>query len=207
MTRFLLALALGLTIALPAIPSDDGASAAKRKLKTFSRTDPVGQSDASNDVTQVAEITPADNPFSFTNVQRIRKLQQITFTATIDDGDTGPGEIDEDDLTLALDGIDTGILLNGFRGDETDTQTVSGVPINQSQILAALKADGELAAAFVDDDVDGVNGNNFLDVPGEFDTTLVLEGKKKGKNKKGGKKRLAVTRDEDASQKPGLAAH
>lgn len=189
MTRFLLAIALGLVLALPAIPSDDGASAAKRKLKTFTRSDTVGQSDASNDVTQVAEITPADDPFSFDKVKRVRKLQKITFTATIDDGDSGPGEIDEDDLTLALDGIDTGILLNGFRGNETDTQTVSGVPINQNQILAALKVDGELAAAFVDDDVDGVNGNNFLDVPGEFDTTLVLEGQRKGKNRKGGKKR------------------
>lgn len=185
--RLLLALSVGLAVALPVVPYAD-LLVAKAKLKPYTRTDTVAQSDASNDTTQVATITPAANPFTFAGIGKIRTLARITFTATIDDGDTGPGEIDENDLTLALDGIDTGILLNGFRDNETDTQTVSGVPINQSQILAALKADGELAAAFVDDDVDGVNGNNFLDVPGTFDTTLILEGKQRGKNKKGGKK-------------------
>ena len=177
------------TLASPR-PSRTGDSAeAKAKLKNFTKTDTVAQSDASNDVTQLALITAEDAPFTFEKFARIRGLAEITFTATIDDGDTGTGEIDENDLTLALDGIDTGLLLNGFRNGATDTQTVSGAPINEAQILAALKADGELAATFVDADVDGTNGNNFLDVPGEFDTTLVLAGKQAGKHKKRGKKR------------------
>ena len=189
MTRFLLALALAVAVTVPSLQNTDHAVVAKSKLKTFSKTDTVAQSDASNDVTQVATITPEDDPFTFEKFGKIRSLAEITFTATIDDGDTGLGEIDENDLTLALDGIDTGLLLNGFRDGETDTQTVSGAPINEAQILAALKADGELAATFVDADVDGTNGNNFLDVPGEFNTTLVLVGKQAGKHKKGGKKR------------------
>lgn len=183
MMRGLLLLVLGLSVVLTPIQSDDGVSAAKSKRQNFVKTDTVAQSDASNDITQVAAITSEDAPFSFEKVAKMRRLERITFTATIDDGDTGPGDIDENDLTLALDGIDTGIVLNGFRNNETDTQTVSGAPINQSQILAALKADGVLAAAFVDDDVDGVNGNNFLDVPGEFNTTLALKGKQKGKKR------------------------
>ena len=40
--------------------------------------------------------------------------------ASILDGDTGAGDFDENNLTLALDGIDTGLVLNGLAaGSET----------------------------------------------------------------------------------------
>jgi hypothetical protein len=42
-------------------------------------------------------------------VGKIRGITQVSITATITDGDTGAGEFDEGDLTLDLDGIDTGI--------------------------------------------------------------------------------------------------
>jgi hypothetical protein len=81
------------------------------------------------------------------------------------------------DLTLALDGIDTGIALNGFPPADPDTETIGGVPLNKEQILAALQADGELEASIIDADP----GDNMLGVPSAFETTLALKGKQKRK--------------------------
>lgn len=77
-------------------------------------------------------------------------------------------------LLLALDGIDTGIALNGFPGDNAEaTLTVRGAPASRGAILAALKADGTLAATVIDTTDEG----NFIEVPADADTTLVLTGK------------------------------
>jgi hypothetical protein len=54
------------------------------------------------------------------------------------------------------------------------------VPANKSQILAALKADGQLAATII---VATVPTGNQVVVPADFDTTLVLKGKQKGKRR------------------------
>jgi len=77
----------------------------------------------------VADINAANDPFSYSRVGKTRRIIQATIKATIYDGDTGPGEGDVDDLTLALDGFDTGIKLNGFPDDKTQTRTISGVPV------------------------------------------------------------------------------
>jgi hypothetical protein len=178
MVRFLLALALGLTFAWPVVPSEDDASAAKRKLKSFTKTDTVAQSGATSVQAENAAITDPGNPFVFAKVGKIRRLDRIFLTATIDDGSTAPGNQDENQLSLVLDGIDTGLLLNGF-GSDLDTRTTGGVPDNAQQILSALKADGELVAT-IDD---ATPGNNQLTIPATSDTTLVLKGKQKGKKK------------------------
>ncbi|MGH2613908.1 MAG: hypothetical protein ACRDJC_01610 [Thermomicrobiales bacterium] len=175
--RIVLALAIGLAIVVTAVESDERANAAK--LKKFTKTDTVPQSGDSGVQANGARITSADDPFTFEKVAKIRRLTEITITATLSDADAGPGDPDENQLTLALDGIDTGILLNGFRDDSTDTLTISGVPDNKSQILAALKTDGELAATIVDASPD----DNGLAVPATFDTILVLEGKQKRKKR------------------------
>jgi hypothetical protein len=88
-----------------------------------------------------------DAAFSFSGVENIRQLTQVTITTTITNGETGPGEREENDLLLALDGINTGIKMNGFREGQTDTQTISGAPINRDAIVAALKEDGQLEGA------------------------------------------------------------
>lgn len=49
---------------------------------------------------------------------------------TLTDGNSAPGEFGENDLTLALGGIVTGIRLNGYRIGQTDTRTNSGDPAN-----------------------------------------------------------------------------
>jgi hypothetical protein len=179
MTRWPLVLAVILTIVLPVTGGEDDARAAKRKLRPFTKTDTVAQSGGNYTETQGAGITPAGDPFTFEKVARIRRLTHISITATINDLDAGPGEDEEDQLTLALGGIDTGISLNGFRDDNTDTLTIRGAPENRAQIIAALKADGELAATITDT----VPGSNGFSVPATADTTLVLEGKLKRKKR------------------------
>ncbi len=114
-----------------------------------------------------------DQPFTFAQVDKIRKITKIRITLTLFSGNTAPGDTDENQLTLALDGIDTGLVLNGFRDWETDTQTIGGTPKNEAQIRAALQADGELHATIIDaDPADGViNGTS------QWNTTLMLKGK------------------------------
>jgi hypothetical protein len=93
-------------------------------------------------------------------------------TLTLFDGDTGGGPFDTDrnNLTLGLDGIDTGILLNGFRDSETVTRTITGIPNNAAQILAAMKADGQLVGTIID----RTPNDNFVEIPATFDTTLQI---------------------------------
>src|SRR5436305_2758826 len=79
-------------------------------------------------------------------------IDSITLTVTIKDGDSGPGQFDFNNLSIGLDGIDTGIKLNGFLGGANPidssgpitTLDVAGAPQNAAAILAALRPDGQL---------------------------------------------------------------
>jgi hypothetical protein len=148
-------------------------------LKNFTQSSTKAQSGDTAVQVEDARITAANNPYTFGKklVKKIAKIEKITIRATITDGDTGPGDFDENNLTLALDGIDTGIKLNGFRSGETDTRTNTGTPINQNAIKNALKADRKLSATIIDH----VNpaGNNEVDIPANFETTLTIQGKRK----------------------------
>jgi Bacterial Ig-like domain len=97
-------------------------------------------------------------------------IDQVSITMTLFDGDTGPGDFDRDQLTLGLDGIDTGIKLNDFLDETTTTQTITGVPNNAADILAALQADGQLNATVIDQSPD----DNILTFDATIDTTLVI---------------------------------
>ena len=173
MTRALLALALILTV-LAAASVDGAAAGAKRRLRSVTERDVAVQSGATDAKAAGAAITDTADPFAFRDVGGLRRLTQVTITLTITDGDTGPGEFDEGELVLALDGVDTGIALDGFRNLQTDTRTIGGAPANAWQILAALKADGELVATVIDrDPVD----DNEVTVPANVETKLTLKGK------------------------------
>ena len=126
-----------------------------------------------------ARINRVDEPFTFGNSGSLFDITNITITLTVLDGDTGAGPPPDqfrDTLRLFLDGIDTGILLNGlddasnddnpvFPGDyASGTETISGSPINASAILAALQADGQLLATIYATAGD-VNDGNLLTVP------------------------------------------
>ncbi|GCL35462.1 hypothetical protein SR1949_05570 [Sphaerospermopsis reniformis] len=100
------------------------------------------------------------------------QIQDIEISFVMDDGDSAPGDFDFNDLTLYLDDINTGIILNGWPNDASDFRnTVSGTPLNGDAILAALQADGKLIATFSDADPD----DNFWDLSGGFDATLKIK--------------------------------
>ena len=176
MKHLLLALILILPLTLVGAESE---LAARAKLKTFTKTSTANQAQSDADPPAFLVTDPA-GPFTFRKVSKIRKLTNLTITLTLDDGDTGSGETDENQLTLALDGIDTGILLNGFNSGEIETLAFSGVPRNEAALRAALKADGQLAATIfkADDDNNGILGSSANT------TTLVIQGKQKVKQKK-----------------------
>jgi hypothetical protein len=154
--------------------SSDVSAAAKRKNFTKSSTVPQSGVTASSPSNAAgARITAANNPYSFSNTRTIASLKQVTIRATIFDGGTGPGSGDENDLFLELDGINTGIALNGFRTGKTDTRTISGSPNQKRALKDALKADGKLVARIFDADPTDVNS---LGIPDTDETTLRIKG-------------------------------
>jgi hypothetical protein len=62
-----------------ALASDTDAA----RLRNFTKTDTALQSGDTNVQGEVAKINVANDPFSFTRVGKIRKITQITITATI----------------------------------------------------------------------------------------------------------------------------
>lgn len=112
--------------------------------------------------------------FNYTpaQVSSLATIDQIAITLQIRDGDTASGNFDFNDLTLYLDGINTGIRLNGFPNNNTVTLTVGPLNnINGAALLAALQ-DGVFIATAVDADP---NDNDF-GVPSTFRATLSLTG-------------------------------
>jgi hypothetical protein len=104
-------------------------------------------------------------------------IDQLTVTLTINDGDSDVDEFDFDNLTLALDGIDTGLKLNGFRNNAIVTLDIQG-PSNSAALLAALQADGKLVGTVLDVDSDNVSQQapEFIGFPADIQTTLVIDG-------------------------------
>jgi hypothetical protein len=116
---------------------------------------------------------PAPYTFGAQEVQACESIESITVTLTLFDGDTGdgPNDTDRNNLILALDGIDTGIALNGFRDSQTDTNTITGTPNNAARILAALRPDSQLVGTIFD----RTPNDNLVGIPAIFDTTLQIE--------------------------------
>jgi hypothetical protein len=149
-------------------------AAQAKRLRNFNLRDLAAQSGFNNVIFgQKAAINAANDRFFFSNGDKVRRIDQISITATINDGDSAPGDPNFNKLSLALDGIDTGIKLNGFRNGETDTVTNSGTPTNAEQIVAALRADKRLKATILEDP----NDLNIVAIPANFKTTLQIKGK------------------------------
>src|SRR5688572_26489919 len=108
MKHLLLALILVLPLTLVGVGRDRSTEAA---LVTFTKTSSVAQAQQEFVEAEDFLITDPAGPFTFQKVGTIRKLTRITITVTLFGADTGPGQLDENDLTLELDGIDTGIKL------------------------------------------------------------------------------------------------
>ena len=94
----------------------------------------------------------ASNPFTFTGYNNLTSIASLSITLTALASGLLPGE----SWGLFLDGIDTGILMSGFKAYNVEgvpagsELTFTGVPINQAAILAALAADGQLVATIHD---------------------------------------------------------
>ena len=117
-------------------------------------------------------LTPVGIPWDFTgqNYNALTTIHTLEVTLTMFDGDTGAGNFDFGQLTLGLDGIDTGLALNGFNNAQTLTLTITGTT-NPPPILAALQADGKLVGTIIDAD----SGDNYIRLPSNFSTTLTIE--------------------------------
>jgi hypothetical protein len=107
----------------------------------------------------------------------LTSIDKLTVTLTINDGDSAQGEFDFNNLNLALDGLDTGLKLNGFPNGGVLTLDIEG-PNNAAGLLAALKSDGILVGTVLDSDSDNISQTNpdFIGFPAATVTTLVIEG-------------------------------
>ena len=108
-------------------------------------------------------------------------------TLTLNDGNTAPGDFDENNLTLGLDGINSGLKLSGFGqvGDgfggfhTVNTLTITSTPADiqnnaaaLAMILSALQADGQLVGTVID----RTPGDNLVAFPIDAVTTLSITG-------------------------------
>ncbi len=114
-------------------------------------TSTVEQSGHSGVLRPALNITQTPWDFSGTHYTKLTTIETITLTMTMLDGDTAPNDFDEYRLTLGLDGVDTGLVLNGFTHGETVTLTLTGANISDD-ILGVLIADGQLVGSVIDAD-------------------------------------------------------
>ena len=143
MKRFLVGVGIALALAISA-----------QSIRAETITDVSLQSgfrgritDQPGDQAFLANFDFAGQPYaSLTSIQSITLSNLRMF-----DGDTSPVDFDFGNLSLYLDGIDTGIVLDGFPSDIFQTLSFSTTsPSNAAAILAALQADGILRATIFD---------------------------------------------------------
>ncbi|AFZ29237.1 Hemolysin-type calcium-binding region [Gloeocapsa sp. PCC 7428] len=131
------------------------------------------QSGFNEDSKRQNPLTSSVYDFTGKSYESLTTINHISVTLTLHDGDTGIHEMDFNNLTLGLDGIDTGIKLNDFFHGETITQTIRGIPNKAAQILNELQADGQLVGSVVDSTP---RDKNTITIPFNFDTTLTITG-------------------------------
>ena len=126
--------------------------------------------------------------FTAQNPSQLTTIDSITVALTANDGDSGVGDFDRDNLTLGLDGFDTGIKLNDLLNNQIVTITSTGPILNAAAILAALQADGRLVGSVIDADADGPVGDiiGFPSAQGNIFTTLDITGQVSGGGGPGG---------------------
>jgi hypothetical protein len=118
--------------------------------------------------------TPYDFTGQVNSFANITSIDSLTVTLEVADGDTGPADYDFNSLTLGLDGIDTGLKLNGFLDGSILTLTLPTLSVGlQSQIITAL-ADGKLVGSVIDATPGNAPANDFIGFPGAVDTELDL---------------------------------
>ena len=105
----------------------------------------------------------------------LTSVDSLTITLSISDGDTAAAEFDNGNLFLTLDGVNTGLALDGFGNNNIVTLTLNQLTPGVSAALVAALADNQLVARIIDTDpADGNDPLNFISLPALIDTTLDL---------------------------------
>lgn len=117
--------------------------------------------------------------WDFTGQGSLPSINFISITLTLQDGNTAMGEFDFNRVFLALDGINTGLAINGFRGGGLeDTLTISGsLSPAVSNMLSIQLTDGMLVGTLIrPGDAIGAPPNDIFvgNDAGNAMTTLVL---------------------------------
>ena len=133
--------------------------------------------------------------YAAAQVEALDAIEQISVSLILGSADSAAaGDANFDELTLALDGIDTGLKLNGAwqvitepgQDDIRPPLTFTGTPLNADAILDALKGDGQLVGTILDSQP----GDDFITLgssEGGFGTTtLVINGVATGEPGGGG---------------------
>ena len=165
----ILALALGLALAMAFSILLAGDAQAKKKhhsnLRNFNRTSTVAQQPTN--ILRTASSNPLTaTPYTFKQINKPKTVNNVSVLVNLfafNTNDTG--------LFLGLDGIDTGIPLQGFTNFVNFTAT--GTPNNGKQIAKAA-ADGQLVGTIIDRTP---NDNNLL--VNNTNTTLNIKGKRR----------------------------
>jgi PEP-CTERM motif-containing protein len=125
--------------------------------------------------------------FSFATPAAISDIIGLEITLSIYDGDTGANDFDKGNWTLALDGFNTGLVLDGFGNNELvidKTLPIAGKDLlHGADIYASLIDDGKLVATIVDADRDNdaghrdnPNGKNDFTFTSGHNAILTLTG-------------------------------
>lgn len=104
----------------------------------------------------------------------VSSIDWITVTLTIEDGDSKQGEFDFGSLTLGLDGIDTGLHLDGFAGGNIQSLTIQSLnPTLQYALVTALQ-DEQLNASVLDSTPGNAPLGDTIAFPFRIQTELEL---------------------------------
>jgi len=117
-------------------------------------------------------------PYDFTGqvnaFSAITSIDSLTITLTMTDGDTAPGDFDFNNLSLVLDGTNTGLLLNGFSNNNVVTLSLQTLSVGLQTAIIASLADGKLVGTVADATPGNSPANDILGFPAQIDTTLDL---------------------------------
>ena len=141
---------------------------------------------ASIPLTANGAFVPTNAPWTFDPalVSQLDAIDTISISLILGSADSQPGGVNFDKMTLALDGIDTGIKLNGTwqiiknppNDDIRPPLVFTGTVTDPAAVLAALKADNKLVGTIRHTSP----GNDFITLgstQGSFGpTTLVING-------------------------------
>ena len=142
---------------------------------------------ASMPLTADGSFVPQNTPWQYDagQVAALDSIESISISLVIGSANTSaPGDTNFDELSLGLDGFDTGLKLNGEwqvitspgQPDVRPPLVFTGAIQNAASILSALKADNQLVGTILDSDP----GDDFITLgstQGAFaDATLVING-------------------------------